>query len=176
MRILLVDGYNVLRSSGAYSYLTERGPDYTDDAFNAAREALVGDVATFAGREFEATVVFDGGGNPYSTGEPQMISGVRVLFSQAGVTADSVIEKLARSAVAKGSEVLVVTSDAATQWTVLGKKVTRMSAMGFTREVQSVQRSGDEVARAQAGRRTLAERLDGGVRESLERMARGQEP
>jgi predicted RNA-binding protein with PIN domain len=172
MRVLLVDGYNVLRSSGAYSHLTAETPDHTHDAFNRARQTLISDVATFAGRDFEATVVFDGGGNPASTGEPRIIAGVAVVFSPAGTSADSVIEGLARAAVEKGREVLVVTSDAATQWTVLGKKVTRMSAAGFVDEMTGVHQEVREVAERQGGKRTFAERIDSATREALERMVR----
>jgi predicted RNA-binding protein with PIN domain len=172
MRVLLVDGYNVLRSSGAYSHLTAEAPDHTHDAFNRARQALISDVATFAGRDFEATVVFDGGGNPASTGEPHAVAGITVVFSPAGISADSVIEGLARAAAERGREVLVVTSDAATQWTVLGKKVTRMSAVGFVEEMTGVHQEIQEIAEQQGGRRTFAERLDSDTREALERMVR----
>jgi predicted RNA-binding protein with PIN domain len=174
MKVLLVDGYNVLRSSGAYAHLAEGMPDHTHDAFNLARQALVTDVATFAGREYEATVVFDGGGNPQSTGEPRQVAGIRVIFSPTGVSADSVIEELARAAVERKSEVLVVTSDAATQWTVLRAKVMRMSAVGFVDEMRGIRQELDEAADAQASKRTLAERIDPATREILERMARGQ--
>jgi predicted RNA-binding protein with PIN domain len=173
MKILLVDGYNVLRSSGAYAHLTEETPDHTHDAFNIARQTLVTDVATFAGREYEATVVFDGGGNPSSTGEPRMVAGIRVIFSPAQTTADSVIEELARTAVLRGDDVVVVTSDAATQWTVFRDKVTRMSAAGFSEEMHGIKREVTEAAEAQSTKRTLARRLDPAVREALERLARG---
>ncbi|MDR1183890.1 MAG: NYN domain-containing protein [Coriobacteriales bacterium] len=173
MKVLLVDGYNVLRSSGAYSHLTEGMPDHTHDAFNLARQTLVTDVATFAGREYEATVVFDGGGNPQSSGEPREVAGIHVIFSAAGTSADSVIEGLAREAVERGREVLVVTSDAATQWTVLRGKVTRMSAAGFMDEMRGIHREVVEAADAQATKRTLADRLDPTTRVALERLARG---
>lgn len=171
---MLVDGYNVLRSGGAYAHLMEGMPDHTHDAFNLARQTLVTDVATFAGREYEATVVFDGGGNPQSTGEPRGVAGIKVIFSPAGVSADSVIEELARAAVERGGEVLVVTSDAATQWTVLRGKVTRMSAAGFVDEMRGIHREVSEAADAQVSKRTLASRLAPATREILERMARGE--
>jgi len=59
--IVIIDGYNVLRSSGLYDALDEA--DYSHDVFNKAREALIGDVALFAHKRFEATIVFDGAGN-----------------------------------------------------------------------------------------------------------------
>ena len=39
-KLLIVDGYNVLRSGERYK-TSAFGPDYTDDAFNTARERLI---------------------------------------------------------------------------------------------------------------------------------------
>ena len=134
-RVLIVDGFNVLRSGSRYKNITAPTPDWDDDAFNRARETLINDVVHFAGREYKATVVFDGGGNRYSTGERQRVGGVDVVFSPSGFAADHVIEKLAREARERGVEVLVVTSDATIQDTVFGFGVDRMSAEGFSREM-----------------------------------------
>lgn len=132
-RALIVDGYNVLRSGSRYRHLT--GPDYTDDSFNTARETLINDVIAFAGREYRATIVFDGGHNAYSTGEAQSVGGVDIIFSPEGSTADKVIEKLAHEAREHEIETLVVSSDATIQDTVFGGGVDRMSADGFSREL-----------------------------------------
>jgi predicted RNA-binding protein with PIN domain len=96
-----------------------------------------------------------------------------VVFSPAGTSADSVIEGLARAAVERGKDVLVVTSDAATQWTVLGSKVSRMSSAGFSDEMQRVRQEAAEAIDGQANKRTLAERIDERTRTQLERIARG---
>ena len=132
-KLLIVDGYNVLRSGSRYQRIA--GPDYTDDAFNAAREALVNDVVNFAGRDWRAIIVFDGAKNQFSTGEAQSVGGVRIVFSPAGQSADKVIEKLAHDARERQVETLVVTSDATIQDTVFGFGVDRMSANGFSREI-----------------------------------------
>ena len=174
MKTLLVDGYNVLRGSAHYAHLTDTTPDHTHDAYNSARQALISDVATFAGRDFEATLVFDGGGNPWSAGEPRSVAGITVIFSPAGVSADSVIEELAHKAASRGREVLVVTSDAATQWTVFSRKITRMSAADFSLEMHGVRQEVVEAAERQTGKRTLGDRLDSKTRQALERMARGK--
>jgi predicted RNA-binding protein with PIN domain len=172
MKVLLVDGYNVLRSSGYYAHLVQEAPDHTDDAFNNARQTLVTDVATFAGNEYDATVVFDGADNPSSTGEARMVAGIRVIFSPAGVSADTVIEERARKAANQGKEVLVVTSDAATQWTVFRGKVTRMSAAGFSLEMQGIHQEVSEAhADAQLEKNTLGARLDDSTREALKHLA-----
>ena len=49
-KLLIVDGYNVLRSGSRYRCLRDAGPnpDYADDAFNRAREALINDVVAYA--------------------------------------------------------------------------------------------------------------------------------
>lgn len=132
-KLLIVDGYNVLRSGSRYRNIA--GPDYTDDAFNRAREALINDVVNYAGRDWRAIIVFDGAKNKFSTGETQTVGGVRIMFSPAGSSADKVIEKLAHDARERMVETLVVTSDATIQDTVFGGGVDRMSANGFSHEV-----------------------------------------
>ena len=160
-RILIVDGYNVLRSGSRYKNISLTMPDYDHDWFNRAREMLINDVVSFAGREWRATIVFDGGGNDESTGEAQKVGGVRIMFSASGSSADKVIEKLAFEGREKGYEVLVVTSDATIQDTVFGLGVDRMSAEGFSIELD---RYYDEVKLDEtpkiASKRTVADRID----------------
>ncbi len=114
LRLLLVDGYNVIRQTPPYRQLAE-------DDLETARAALVSDVAAYADRSFRATVVFDGHLNPASNGIPHQVAGITVVFSRYGTDADSVIESLARAARERGDDTVVVTSDAQTQWAVLGR-------------------------------------------------------
>ena len=168
-KILIVDGYNVLRSGSRYRALA--GPDYTDDAFNRAREALINDVVHYAGRDLQATIVFDGGGNRFSEGACETIGGVRVMFSPAGQSADKVIEKLAHEAREHGIETMVVTSDAAIQNTVFGEGVDRMSADGFSREVANYYEQATLDERPQvAHKNTVAQRLDAATVEKLTKL------
>lgn len=132
-KLLIVDGYNVLRSGSRYKRIT--GPDYTDDTFNTARERLINDVVNYAGRDYKAVIVFDGGSNRFSQGALERLGDVQIMFSRAGETADKVIEKLAFDARERMIETLVVTSDATVQDTVFGGGVDRMSAEGFSSEV-----------------------------------------
>jgi len=173
MKVLLVDGYNVIRSSSLYRDIEV--DDFSGgEGLNPAREALIADVATIAQNTYAATVVFDGGGNVESTGEPHEVAGIEVIYSPAGVSADSVIETLATRARDRGDEVYVVTSDAQTQWTVLGGSVTRLSSAGFAQEVERARDSWHEKNPAPREKRTLAERIDPAVAERLSRMARGE--
>ena len=158
-KLLIVDGYNVLRSGSRYRSFVD--PDYTDDSFNRAREALIEDVVVFAGKAYEAIVVFDGAGNAFSTGETQKIGGVTITFSPSGSSADKVIEKLARDARERAIETLVVTSDATIQDTVFGGGVDRMSADGFSHEIEAYYEDArlDETPKV-AKKNTVAGRID----------------
>lgn len=134
-KLLIVDGYNVLRSGSRYKLVSREHPDYTDDTFNTARERLINDVVAFAGRDWRAIIVFDGKDNEFSRGDVETIGGAQIMFSPAGQSADKVIEKLAHDARVRQIETLVVTSDATIQDTVFGGGVDRMSAEGFCHEM-----------------------------------------
>jgi predicted RNA-binding protein with PIN domain len=176
-KVLLVDGYNVIRAGHCYEHLTKRMPDHAQDTFNAAREALLSDVASFSGSEYQATVIFDGAGNPGSSGERQRFGAVEYLFSPHGVSADTIIEKLANKAAQEGREVLVVSSDATIQSTVFGRTVTRMSAQGFCQEIELLRMDLDELATPGSStfayKNTLAERINPEISEKLKHLVRG---
>lgn len=169
MRLLIIDGYNVIRATEPYRDIAER------DDLESARSALVSDVAGYVHGERRATVVFDGAGNPRSSGEPHEVCGVTVIYSPHGMTADSVIERLARAARADGFEVEVVTSDAQTQWTVLGESVVRTSSSAFGTEMSWDKEELREHGTQGRGRVPIADRLDADLRDRLERWARGED-
>ena len=82
-KLLIVDGYNVLRSGSRYIHMRNQ-EDYTYEKFNMVREALISDVAAYAGSEYRAIIVFDAADNPESAGKTQTIGGVKVMFSPFG--------------------------------------------------------------------------------------------
>lgn len=168
-KLLIIDGYNVLRSGNRYREIAE--PDYTDDAFNKARETLINDAISFGGRGYEAIIVFDGAKNAFSTGQAESIGGVKIVFSPAGQSADKVIEKLARDARARRIETLVVTSDASIQDTVFGGGIDRMSANDFSWEVAALYEEAVADSKPMIARKnTLAERIDPQMRKRLEAL------
>ena len=158
-KLLIVDGYNVLRSGERYRDLDEE--DFTDDWYNAAREALINDVIVYVGADTRAIIVFDGAGNPHSTGGEVAYGPVTVIFSPANVSADYVIERLCHQAKLEDVETRVVTSDAVVQDTVAGGFVTRLSASGFSREMAETLRDArlDELPEV-SQKNTVAERID----------------
>lgn len=171
-KLLIVDGYNVLRSGSRYKRITL--PDYTDDTFNVARERLVNDVIAYAGRGIEAIIVYDGGERRTGNSETETIGGVRVMFSKRGQSADNLIERLAHDARERDVETIVVTSDATIQDTVFGGGVDRMSAEGFCQELSARDDDlHDDAEPRISPKRTIADRIDPDVAAKLQRMVRG---
>ncbi len=140
--LLVVDGYNVIHATPKYEQLIEARGDhpFSNDVCERARTALISDVAAFAGRQYEAVIVFDAAGNvsPDRPNLPQ--GGVRIEFSPRGVTADTVIQNLCVEAREQGRACSVVTSDAMIQATVMGKGVTRVSARMLVEEIADMHR------------------------------------
>ncbi len=177
-RVLLVDGYNVIRECPRYRSLVDE--DLSDpvlhDVYVRARTALLADAAAFAQGSYESTtVVFDGFGNPDPERPPRRTAGLAVVFSPAGVEADAVIERLAAEARASGCEVTVVTSDAGVQSTVFADGVARLSSRMFGIEADSlhVQIAENAVAprTGAAAHATVADRVPPDVRARLKEMA-----
>jgi hypothetical protein len=149
-----------------------QAPDYTHEKYNKVREALISDVAAFAGSEYQqVTVVFDAAENSEDAGKEQKVGMVRVLFSPYGSTADKVIEKLAHDAREQNYEALVVTSDATIQDTVFGGMVTRMSANGFSNEMEDLHEEAKADGQGATKRKaTVADRLDKTTVEALKAL------
>ncbi|MDP2181584.1 MAG: NYN domain-containing protein [Actinomycetota bacterium] len=167
-RSLIVDGYNVLRSTPRYS-------TYADRDLESARARLVADVAAFAkGGDWDAHVVFDGALNPDSTGEAHEAVGIQVVFSAYGRDADSAIEDMASRCVSAGRDVTVVTSDAETQWVVMGQGATRMSSAEFVSELGDAEVDWRAANPSGSKSVTLDRLLDDATRRALSRWARGE--
>lgn len=163
---LIVDGYNVIGSLATLGALSA-------EELDVARERLVTRVAGFAQDSYRAVVVFDAAANPKSDGRPRHVCGIAVVFTAAGSTADQTIEMLARRARTRREAVIVVTSDADTQWTVLGEGGLRMSSREFVEALD--ERQAENAARATSGTShgRLGDRLDEATRRRLSSWARG---
>lgn len=168
-KLLIIDGYNVLRSGSRYSYI--HTPDYTDDVFNTARENLMNDVINFAGADTEAIIVYDGEQSEHASETIEVIGGVKIIFSSKGQSADRVIEKLSHDARERGVETLVVTSDATIQDTVFGGGIDRMSAEGFCHELAAhVDAFEPEELKTETRKRTVADRVPADVARALAQL------
>lgn len=168
-KLLIVDGYNAIRSGSRYRNI--QLPDFTDDYFNVARQRLLNDVIDYAGRGMEAIIVYDAADRKGDASKTETVGGVRVIFSAMGQTADHLIEKLAHDARERGVETIVVTSDATIQDTVFGGGIDRMSAEGFCQELGSMADDRKEADAAPVSRKnTVADRVSPDVLAKLKRL------
>lgn len=171
--LLIVDGYNVLHKGKRYTKHIMKGPRdlYAQDPFERAREVLVCDVASFSGSSYEPIVVFDGAGNLNPDRPPTKIAGVRVIFSEQGQSADSVIERYVREAIEAGRRVTVVTSDNTIRATAGTGGVACISADTFIHNMSHENTSDlKEYEQSAPMKLTLADRLDSQSREKLNRL------
>lgn len=171
--LLVVDGYNAIFASGRYEDLVfDRSDDpLSSDVFLRAREVLINDVAAFALGRYEAVIVFDAARNPDPVHPEERKGGVRVVYSPAGVSADTVIQDLCIEAREAGRACSVVTSDGTIQATVMGKGVTRISSRMFVRESAQVNAEVDRaIAEAPKAKLTVADRLSPEMRAKLDAL------
>lgn len=183
--LLVVDGYNVIygtdryrdridehAGAGALADVASLSRDpYGHDPHHFAREALVADVAAYAQGSYEPVVVFDAANNLSPERPDRSQAGVKVVFSQRGESADTVMERLAAKARAAGREVVLVTSDNAIRSTVGGVPVTCISSQLLASDIATVERDAG-VAREERthARLTLADRLDPATRAKLDAL------
>ena len=170
--LLVVDGYNVIYKSARYLARMDETAD--GDPFEQARDLLVADVAAYAKGRYEPVIVFDAAGNVSPERPDLSKAGVRLVFSPAGESADTVIERLVTEARLAPQAVTVVTSDRTIRATVGGVPVTRVSSDVLVADVDALDA---EYRQANAERQTqhmrLEDRIDPAAREKLWRLLRG---
>jgi predicted RNA-binding protein with PIN domain len=99
---IIIDGYNLIRQSGAFS-------DLDQEDIQLGRDALVDSLAAYKRlKGHRITVVFDGIEAPVFSTRKERVKGVDVRFSTRGEQADAVIKRMAKRL---GEKALVVTSD-----------------------------------------------------------------
>ena len=99
---LIIDGYNLIRSSYSLSKQERIG-------LEEGRDALLERLAAYKRiKGIPITVVFDAADGPHLAEKKERKAGIQIIFSPAGQIADDVIARLAAK---KGTKALVVTSD-----------------------------------------------------------------
>ncbi len=167
----LVDGYNVINAWPELIRLRE--------SLDEARDVLVRILAEYGAFEnYEMTIVFDA---LFTEDEERVLAlsdRLRVIYTGAGETADSCIERLAYRAVRDGREVHVVTSDRAEQSVILGAGAYRIPSPELRRAVKKAKklmRAEYIAAHTQPiGRIEVHERLDRDTVARLEALRRGK--
>ena len=125
---LIVDGYNMV-------FGWEELRPVAQQDIDAARRRLLDLLSSYAGfKKCTMVVVFDGYKHKGSPGERSFDSGLRVVYTAEGETADAYIQSLAAQ-IGKNYTVRVASSDAMIQLSTLGSGVLRLSARELEQEV-----------------------------------------
>ncbi len=108
-REILLDGYNIIKRDPSFQSARQRG-------LEAARHALIIQLINrYRHTPHRVTVVFDGDAPQEQTTHQQRI---RIIFSRAGESADSVIARVAAQARAEGRDVEMFSDDMEVQHSV----------------------------------------------------------
>ena len=127
----IVDGYNVIH---AWPELKKLQTDLSE-----ARDRLIHVLSEYGAYEkYDVTIVFDALFTEDEEHIEQMGKHLTVIYTGAGETADSCIERLAYESVRKGREVHVVSSDGTVESVILGVGAYRHPALEFHRSVRRV--------------------------------------
>jgi len=104
-RVILVDGYNIIRHAPELLAAERR-------SLASGREALLAQIrATYQGAPHHVIVVFDGDGPVETRSALAGLSRGQVIYTSRGMTADAVIVRLTAQERLSSSEVVVVTRD-----------------------------------------------------------------
>ena len=167
----LIDGYNVIN---AWPELNKLQGELAE-----ARDKLVHILTEFGAYEkYDMTIVFDALFTDDEEHREKTSAHMEVIYTGAGETADSCIERLAYEYARQGQEVHVVTSDSAEQSVILGAGAYRIPALEFRRTVRRVKK---QLRKDYLGEVTLpvtrmevSDRLDAEVAAKLDALRKGK--
>lgn len=163
----IVDGYNVINS----------WPELVKFKNNLeeARHRLIHILSEYSAYEkFDMVIVFDAMFTDDEEHEEKINDHFSLIFTGAGETADSRIERLSYDMVRSGKEVHVVTSDGAEQSVILGAGAYRIPSLEFRK---AVKRSKKQLRKEFVGQTTptvarldVEERLDADTARKLDAL------
>lgn len=159
--LLLVDGYNIIN---AWDILK----DAQKISLETARTKLVEIMADYSAQMgIQVVIVFDAHQVKSIRRTSYNISGVEVIFTKEGETADHYIEKVVE-AIGRVEKVRVATSDWVEQQIVLARGAARISARELYNEVKEMVKKRREKEKHNiAQKETLWDRLDPKVKKRL---------
>ncbi len=125
----IIDGYNVIHAWPELNVL--------QGELAEARDRLIHILSEYGAYEkYDVTIVFDALFTEDEEHAEQMGEHLKVIYTGAGTTADSYIERLAYDLVRRGREVHVVSSDGDVESVILGVGAYRHPASEFRRTVR----------------------------------------
>lgn len=151
---LIVDGYNII-------YSWEDLKKEASGSFAGARSKLCDMLENYKGyKGGELVLVFDGYKVKDNPGSKDSGSGIKIVYTKEGESADGYIERLCRE-IGKNYNVRVATSDGMIQLTALRAGVIRMSARELEMEVRAVlSEITDLLQKQNSGPKKLGELVD----------------
>lgn len=169
MKILFVDGYNVLNN---WSELKNE----KEYSFEGARQKLIDIMHNYASyNNCKVILVFDGYkvlGNLEAIEEVN--KNLKIIFTKEGETADSYIEREVHN-LGRRYEIYVVTSDSLEQLTIFQRGAVRISTIEFKNEVMKVQNEIKMIEKnKQSQKNHLQDNVDTNILEKLEKIRRSK--
>ncbi|MDK2821563.1 MAG: uncharacterized protein PWP31_1528 [Clostridia bacterium] len=159
--ILIVDGYNLLHGWPELKKLKE-------SSFAHARDKLIEELVNYqafwGGR---IIIVFDSHKVLGAVEKKEWVGPVQIIYSQEGVTADAVIEKLVRNIKTKG-RIYVATSDWDEQRMIMGNGALRLPIGDLITDIENARK---EMARKSSDTSTgipIETRIKSAIRKVLE--------
>lgn len=169
LRIVFVDGYNVINS---WEEL-KKTKGYN---LGAARDKLIEILQNYAAYEgHKIFIVFDAHELKGSLEKKEVKNNVVVVYTKEGETADSYIEKYVDT-LGRKRDVLVVTSDSLEQQLAFQRGASRMSSLEFYHEVKKIEKRIEKQSEKLKERKKhlLEDRLEEDVLEKLEKLRRSK--
>lgn len=167
MKIIFVDGYNIINS-----WPTLR--DIKEYSYETARQNLIDYMQNYSSfKGYKIFLVFDAHKVNGSIEKTEKVGNVIVVFTKEGETADSYIEKSVNN-IGRKTEVEVVTSDSLEQQVIFQRGAIRISSLEFYHKLKSMQ---EEVTSSYkkhkfSKKNPLEDRIQKNVLEELEKMRR----
>lgn len=131
MKIVLIDGYNVIHHSPFLKELLLRS------VYKAQAELVRMTCEYCSVENIQGYVVFDAYRHPGGEVEEKISSLVKVVYTGEGKTADSYIERFIAQNKSRYAYIYVITSDYLEGETVLDKHILPISPKSFLQEVKS---------------------------------------
>lgn len=166
MRVIFVDGYNVINS---WPNLTQ----IKKYSYESARKKLIDILENYSSyNSCNINIVFDAHKVSGSLEKKDTIGNITTIFTKYEETADSYIERMIDN-IGKKIEVTVVTSDFLEQQTIFQRGAIRMSSLEFYQEVIEVEdkiRKGTEKNSIFINKNYLSDSLENEIFKKLEEM------
>lgn len=166
---LIVDGYNVINAWVELIKLKDLNLEH-------ARDKLIEMLAGYgAYKGYQVTIVYDAHSAAGLTAVETRVSGIDVIYTADGQTADSYIEKMVYLLVRQKETVYVVTSDGAEQMAILGSGAYRVSTRELYRDVLACAKTQEQTYAQNVHtyrRNEVGSRIDAEIMRKLDEMRR----